>query len=110
MAWRIERKEPECGGTATQNSGGLAIQSLPASAQLSTRSCARCTGLLVPEWYYDLNNNGAHHLETLRCVQCGHRVDSVILQNQIQPAVESRPERLARPRYSTRAGILNKLT
>jgi hypothetical protein len=94
----------------TQNDKGPAIQPIPASAQLSTRSCARCTGLLVPEWYYDLNNNGAHHLETLRCVQCGHRVDSVILQNQIQPAVESRPERLARPRYSTRAGILNKLT
>jgi uncharacterized protein with PIN domain len=108
MAWRIERKGPECGGTMTQNSGGHAIQSLPASAQLSTRSCSRCTGLLVPEWYYDLDNTGTHRLEALRCVQCGHRVDPVILQNQIRPQIESQPERQARPRYSTRAGILSE--
>ena len=110
MGRRIEPTEPGCGGTMTQNSSGHAIQSLPASEQLSTRSCARCAGLLVNEWYYDLDNTGEYNTETFRCVQCGHRVDPVILQNQIRPPVESQPVRPARPRYSTRAGILNELT
>ena len=92
-----------------QNGSGHAIQSLPVSEQLSTRSCARCAGLLVTEWYYDLHNTGADHLETLRCVQCGHRVDPVILQNQIQPSVECQSVRQVRPRYSTRTGMLSEL-
>ena len=109
MERRMEAEKPGCGGTMTQNSSGHAIRSLPASEQLCTRSCARCAGLLVTEWYYDLHNTGDHHIESLRCVQCGHRVDPVILQNQIQPPVESQPERQARPRYSTRAGMLTEL-
>ena len=91
MKRRMEPKEPECGGTMKQNGSGHAIQSLPANEQLSTRSCARCAGLLVTEWYYDLHNTGEHNVETLRCVQCGYRVDPVILQNQIRPPVESQP-------------------
>jgi hypothetical protein len=109
MEQRMAAAKPECGGTMTQNGSGHAIQSLPASEQLSTRSCARCAGLLVTEWYYDLHNTGEHHIESLRCVQCGYRVDPVILQNQIRPPVESQPERQARPRYSTRAGMLSEL-
>jgi hypothetical protein len=110
MGRRMEPTEPGCDGTMTQNSSGHAIQALPASEQFYTRSCARCAGLLVNEWYYDLDNTGEYNAETLRCVQCGHRVDPVILQNQIRPPVESQPVRPARPRYSTRAGILNELT
>ena len=110
MGRRMEPTEPGCGGTMTQNGSGHATQSLPASEQLSTRSCARCAGLLVNEWYYDLDNTGEYNTETYRCVQCGHRVDPVILQNQIRPPVESQPVRPARPRYSTRAGTLNELT
>ena len=55
----------------------------PASQQFSTRSCVRCAGLLVSEWSYDLQNPRNHNGETLRCVQCGNRIDSVILQNHI---------------------------
>lgn len=110
MERRKTPTEPECGGTTKQHRSGDAMRSCPASEQLSTRSCARCSGLLVTEWYYDLHNTGADDLETLRCVQCGHRVDPVILQNQIQPPVESQPERQARPRYSTRTGMLSEFT
>ena len=82
------------------------VRSLPTSEQFDTRSCARCRGLLVNEWYYDLNNTGEHSVETLRCVQCGHRVDPVILQNQIRPSVENQQVRQVRQRYSTRTVIL----
>jgi hypothetical protein len=77
-------------------------RSLPTSDQFYTKSCARCAGLLVNEWDYDLNNTGEHSVETLRCVQCGHRVDLVILQNQIRPLVENQQVRQVRQRYSTR--------
>jgi C4-type Zn-finger protein len=105
----MEAEKPECGEAMKQNGPGDAIRSLPASEQLSTRSCARCAGLLVTEWYYDLHNTGADHLETLRCVQCGYRVDPVILQNQIQPLVESQQVRQVQRKYSTRAGMVREL-
>jgi hypothetical protein len=100
MGKRMEPTEPGCVGTMTQNRSGHAIQSLPASEQLSTNSCARCAGLLVSERYYDLHNTGEHHIESLRCVQCGYRIDPVILQNHIRPPVESQAKRPARSRYS----------
>ena len=53
------------------------------SEQFSTRSCVRCNGLLVNDWCYDLDNTGEHISSILRCVQCGHRIDPVIPQNQI---------------------------
>lgn len=110
MGQRMNAEKPECGGTMKQNGRGDAIRSLPASEQLSTRSCARCAGLLVTEWYYDLHNTGADHLETLRCVQCGHRVDPVILQNQIQPPVESHQLRQVQRKYSARTGMARELS
>ena len=96
-------------GTVAEGGSGHAIQSLSTSEQVYTRSCARCAGLLVNEWYYDLHNTGEHSVETLRCVQCGHRVDPVILQNQIRPPVERQQVRQARQRYSTRTVMLNEL-
>jgi C4-type Zn-finger protein len=93
MARMMESREAMRDGT---------VRSLPTSEQFYTRSCARCAGLLVNEWYYDLNNTGEHSVETLRCVQCGHRVDPVILQNQIRPLVENQQVRQVRQQYSTR--------
>ena len=105
MERRMEAEKLECGGTMNQTGSGNAIRSLSASEQLSTRSCARCAGLLLTEWCYDLHNTGADHLETLRCVQCGHRVDPVILQNQTQPPVESHQVRQVKRKYSASTGI-----
>jgi DNA-directed RNA polymerase subunit RPC12/RpoP len=106
MKRRITSKERERGGAMKQNERGDAIRSSPASEQLWTRSCARCGGLLVSEWYYDLHNTGEHNVKTLRCVQCGHRIDPVILQNQVQTSFESQSLRQVRRQYSTRTDLL----
>jgi len=87
----------------------IVSQLLPASEQFYTRSCVRCAGLLVIEWYYDLHNTGEHNVETLRCVQCGHRVDPVILQNQVRPSVMNQSVRQVRQRYSTRTVMLDEV-
>ena len=47
MERRMETKEPTWVETMTQNGNGQGIRFLAASEQLSTRSCARCAGLLV---------------------------------------------------------------
>ena len=78
--------KPKADGVVTQNGRGLAIRSLPAITQFSTRSCVRCEGLLVREWTYELQNPGNHNVENFRCVQCGNRIDPVILQNQFRVA------------------------
>jgi Zn ribbon nucleic-acid-binding protein len=98
MTPNIKPKESECG-----------VQSLLANKQFSTRSCVRCAGLLVSEWYYGLHNTDEHNIETFRCVQCGHRVDPVILQNQIRPPVQCQFDRQARQRYSTRTAISSEI-
>lgn len=55
--------------------------------QLETMCCARCMGLLVTDWCYDLENSGEYYVKVLRCVQCGHRIDPTIIQNQIRRPV-----------------------
>jgi DNA-directed RNA polymerase subunit RPC12/RpoP len=90
MGPRMEPKEPVRIGTKDQNGNGQAMRFLEASEQFSTRSCARCAGLLVNEWCYDLKNTGDSMSRALRCVQCGHRIDAVILQNQIHRRSEAR--------------------
>ena len=105
MKRRMERTEPTCGGTLKQRGKDDVLQPFPASEQLCTKSCVRCGGLLVNEWYYDLINTGEHNVQSLRCVQCGHRVDPVILQNQILPSVESQSVRQVRDRYSVRTAM-----
>ena len=109
MERRMNLGEALRNGTMAEGRSGHAMPPLPASNQFDTRTCARCAGLLVNEWYYDLENTGEHSVKTLRCVQCGHRVDPVILQNQIRPPVEHQPVRPVRQRYSTRTGLLNEL-
>ena len=47
MKRRIEANKPTWIGTVTQNGNGQAMRFLSASEQFSTRSCARCAGLLV---------------------------------------------------------------
>lgn len=44
--------------------------------------CLRCGGLMVSE--------SGIELVVHRCVQCGERIDSVILQNRQQPAAFDR--------------------
>lgn len=105
MERRMGRTEPTSSGTRKQHGEGDALQTFPAIEQLYTRSCVRCEGLLVNEWYYDLNNTGEHNVQTLRCVQCGHRVDPVILQNQIRPSLESQSVRQVRHKYSVKTAM-----
>ena len=108
MERRMESREAMRNGTVTESGNGHTTQPLPTSEQFYTRSCARCAGLLVNEWYYDLNNTSEHSVETLYCVQCGHRVDPVILQNQIRSLVKSQQVRPVRQRYSTRIVMLSE--
>jgi hypothetical protein len=96
-------------GTIAVGAEGGKYLSLPlhTSEQLCTKSCVRCGGLLVNEWYYDLHNTGEHNVETLRCVQCGYRIDPVILQNQIRLPIESQPTTgQVRSSYSAKTVIL----
>jgi hypothetical protein len=108
MEKRMKPKQLECAGMMKQNKNGHVVRPFPAREQSSTRSCTRCAGLLVSEWYYGANSTGEHSIETFRCVQCGHRVDPVILQNQVRVSVESPQVRQVRPRYSTRTATLSE--
>jgi hypothetical protein len=101
MGQRMEAKETEWVGTTNQRYEVHVIQLLAANQQFATRSCARCAGLLVNDGYDDSNNSGEHIPTALRCVQCGYRIDPVILRNQIYcrskqafPASPQTPETL----------------
>lgn len=89
MEQNMKANKSTCIGTMGRNGKGHADELLAASEQLYTRSCARCAGLLVSDWCYDLINTGEHNAEVFRCVQCGHRVDPVILQNKVRPSAKS---------------------
>lgn len=108
MERRMESKEPKYGRTMKQNGRGETVLFLPPNEQLYTRSCARCGGLLVNEWYYGSHTSGEHNVETLRCVQCGYRIDPVILQNQIRLQVERQPIREVRHTYSAKTFMLDE--
>ena len=85
-------------GAVDQYRYGRAIRFLLANEQFRTRSCARCAGLLVNEWC-----NHFHNAELLRCVQCGHRIDPVIVQNQIRlPVVNHDVRHSAIPEWRTK--------
>jgi hypothetical protein len=89
MALRMESGKAMRSGVVADVETEHAIRLLPANKQFDTRTCARCAGLLVNEWYYDSGGTGEYNLEALRCVQCGHRVDPVIVQNQILLSIET---------------------
>lgn len=44
-----------------------------------TMKCHRCAGLLVRDSIYNLDGQ-FHHLEVLRCLNCGETVDPTILK------------------------------
>ena len=105
MARRTESGKAMQSGVAADVGTGHAIRLLPANKQFDTRACARCAGLLVNEWYYDSGNTGEYNLEALRCVQCGHRVDPVIVQNQILLSIETPRVRHVRHKYGVKTAL-----
>lgn len=109
MERRTQSDETMREGIVAEGRSGHAFPSLLASEQFSTRSCARCTGLLVSEWCYDLNNAGAHRIESFRCVQCGDRIDPVILQNRYRLSVERQPLRKGWPRHTVNSVLLSEV-
>ena len=49
--------------------------------------CVRCGGLMVVEYYIDLQDDtGQIGLIAWRCMSCGEVIDPVILQNRWRPA------------------------
>lgn len=109
MERRIEPRITTRDGTVAEGGNGHAIRFLPASKQFYTRSCTRCAGLLVNDWCYDLDNTGAYKAEVLRCVQCGYRIDPVILRNQIRPRGESQGVRRVRHKNPVRIVALGEV-
>ncbi len=105
-----ESRESFGRGSMAEDGGRCTIQHVAAGGPGHTISCARCSGLLVNEWYYGSSNAGANNIESLRCVQCGYRVDSVILQNQTRPPVERPLVRRGRRKSSAKAAVLNEVT
>lgn len=89
MGRRMETNGPGWIGTMNRNGNGQAIRFLAASEQFATKTCARCAGLLVTDWCNDSNYSGECMASALRCVQCGHRIDPVILENQIHRLSEA---------------------
>lgn len=106
MERRTELQEPESGRTLEQEGNGYAAQSLSAREQFSTRSCARCAGLLVHDWCNDVASTDENTAHALRCIQCGHRIDPVILLNQSRPADEAHRVQRPRQRQSLRTATL----
>lgn len=63
-------------------------------------SCPRCSGLMVPHKYTDLEGlTGAPYCEAWRCVNCGDLVDAVVLEHRVgaaRPVVEETARRWPR--------------
>lgn len=70
---------------------------------MRTTSCPRCMGLLVSDWFYDLENPGEYHVKVRRCVQCGHRIDPTIVQNRIRLTVAHNREGRLKEEHSMNA-------
>lgn len=83
-----ELREAMDGTVAVREDEG-AMRLLSWDDQSYRDSCLRCEGLLVQEWCYDLGNEGQHKARVFRCVQCGYRVDPVILKNQRRPTIDN---------------------
>ncbi len=89
MKRSMESREGLRKRTVAERENERAMPFLPGGDQFDMDSCPRCTGLLVNEWSYDLCNTGEHKAKLLRCVQCGYRIDPVILQNQRRTRIET---------------------
>jgi ribosomal protein S27AE len=67
----------------------------------SATRCARCGGLMVPEWCIDLlDDTGGFDFTARRCVQCGELIDPVIFHNR-----RIGPEGIRRRRRLNPAGV-----
>jgi hypothetical protein len=108
MARRMESGEALRDRSIADMGSDHTVPFIPTSNQFDTRACARCSGLLVNEWCNDFDNTGNYFSIVLRCVQCGHRVDPVILQNQILSPVETKPLRDVRHKYSVKTAALGE--
>ena len=59
----------------------------PSTSQADEVICMRCGGLMVTEYYLDLQDDtGQIGITGLRCTSCGEVIDSVILQNRLNPS------------------------
>jgi hypothetical protein len=51
-----------------------------------TDCCTRCGGLMITEYYLDLEDDtGQIGITGLRCTSCGDVIDPVILRNRLNP-------------------------
>ena len=58
----------------------------PSVSQAGEDICRRCGGLMVTEYYMDLQDDtGQIGITGLRCTGCGEVIDPVILQNRLDP-------------------------
>ena len=49
-------------------------------------SCMRCGGLMIMEYYLDLEDDtGQIGITGFRCTSCGNVIDPVILRNRLRP-------------------------
>ena len=65
-------------------SNGRPNNPLPFPQPSGNRICMRCGGLLVTEYYLDLQDDtGQIGITGLRCTSCGEVVDPVILRNRL---------------------------
>lgn len=104
MERRRESRAALRDGTVAEGGTEQAIRFLAASEQFSTRSCARCDGLLVNDWCHGLDYTGELIPTVLRCVQCGYRIDPLILRNQLRPSNAREHMRRVQPKLSVSHG------
>jgi hypothetical protein len=56
------------------------------TSQAGEGICMRCGGLMVTEYYMDLQDDtGQIGITGLRCTSCGEVIDPVILRNRLYP-------------------------
>jgi hypothetical protein len=58
----------------------------PSTSQDGEGICMRCGGLMVTEYYLDLEDDtGQIGITGVRCTSCGEVIDPVILRNRLNP-------------------------
>ena len=58
------------------------------TSQVGEGTCTRCGGLMIKEYYLDLQDDtGQIGIKGLRCTSCGEVIDPVILQNRLDPTL-----------------------
>jgi hypothetical protein len=60
----------------------------PSISQAGEGTCTRCGGLMIKEYYLDLQDDtGQIGITGLRCTSCGEVIDPVIFQNRLDPTL-----------------------